>query len=79
MKKVFVWLWTVVALFVLGVVLVLTASFTTTPTDFSGQADLYLKFESSGTHQPLEVSVFDSDGNALKPESTGYVLLHPKF
>lgn len=78
MKKVFVGLWTVAGLFVLGVGLVLSAAFTTHETDFSGEADLYLKFETTD-HKPLTLEVSDRDGHLLKPESTGYVLLHPRF
>jgi|GEM_PF-5872096 len=78
MKTVFIWLWAVVGLFVLGLGLVMAAAFTTHSTSFSGQSDLYLKFENE-KHEPVVLEVTDTDGHVVKPESTGYYLFHPKF
>lgn len=78
MKKVFIWLWVVAGLFFLGFALIIVAAFTTHATSFSGQADLYLKFENE-KHELLSPEIQDADGHAVKPESTGYYLVHPKF
>jgi hypothetical protein len=78
MKKVFIPLWTVVGLFLLGAILICTAAFTTHATDFSGAADLHLRFETED-HKPLSIVLNDGDGKPLESDPQGATILHPKF
>jgi hypothetical protein len=78
MKPIFIWLWSVVFLFILGVALIFTAAFTTHATDFSGTADLHLTFETED-HRPLVVVLTDASDQPIARESDGSYLLHPKF
>ena len=78
MKKVFIPLWTVVGLFSLGVILIFTAAFTTHATDFSGTADLHLKFETEA-HKPVAMTLTDADGKRVELDHDAVLVLHPKF
>jgi hypothetical protein len=78
MRKVFVALWIVVGLFVLGLALVISAAFTTQTTEFAGEPELYLKFQTPDRHE-LRPSLATVDGQELKPDTNGYYLLRPKF
>jgi hypothetical protein len=78
MTKTFAALWTVSGLFVLGLVLVLTAAFTTHTTRFAGEPELYLKFQTAD-RKDVVLDLSTVDGAALKPDESGYVLLRPRF
>ncbi len=78
MKKTFIALWIVVALFVLGLGLVLFAAFTTRTTEFTGNVELNLKFMRAD-RSDVTLELTDASGAALKPDSNGYILLRPKF
>lgn len=78
MTKTFAALWVVSGLFVLGLVLVLTAAFTTRTTQFAGEPELYLKFQTTD-RKDVALDLSTVDGVALKPDESGYVLLRPKF
>lgn len=77
-NKVFVALWFVVGIFLLGFLGLMTASFTTQTTEFAGRADLKLSFENSA-HQRMAVLLTDENDQPLAPGANGSLLLHPQF
>ena len=78
MKKVFIPLLIVVAVFVAGFGGLVVASFTTTTTEFTGVAELRLRFENSN-RQPIMMKVFNEAGVADSGQPSDTALLTAPF
>ncbi len=78
MKKVFIPLIIVVTVFVAGFVGLVVASFTTTTTEFTGQAELKLRFEDT-KGKPISVTILDEAGGALVSDASNTTRLFAPF
>lgn len=78
MKKVFIPLIIVIVVFAAGFIGLIVASFTTTTTEFTGQAELKLRFEDSNG-RAISINIFDEAGRVLGSDASSTTRLFAAF